>query len=231
MLFITTDFRRDDTHSVYFSLGHVTAVMRRRLAQFLADRRFARAYYLVEERESNPQAIVDALRLVPELDRRDPSFDLRIVVKPLDGVTSPRHYFEALHARIPPDHMQVRLDKYRHIPLADLERGFTFVNALDDALAAASAPCVWVLEFSRSAAEALDWCAAHGIAVPAGMSIVCLENDHHYAGRAITCCIRDWDRMGYLMAHALMGDIPLRLSRRGFVDFDAPLLERRTTPP
>jgi DNA-binding transcriptional regulator YhcF (GntR family) len=68
------------------------------------------------------------------------------------------------------------------------------------------------------------------IRVPQQVSIIGLENDRRYLHLGITTCMRDWETMGYLMAHAVIGDIPMRTTRRGFIDYDALLLERRTTP-
>jgi hypothetical protein len=76
--------------------------------------------------------------------------------------------------------------------------------------------------------------SVHGIAasrcLPAigDIAVVGLSNDPRLLHRNITCCVPDWERLGYLLAHAAMGDMPVAHSSQGFVRAAALTLERAT---
>ena len=66
------------------------------------------------------------------------------------------------------------------------------------------------------------------VAVPDAVSVVTLENSAKFLFQGITASAIDYDLVGYLMAHALIGDIPLRKSSRGFLSIDSGVIERLT---
>ncbi len=77
---------------------------------------------------------------------------------------------------------------------------------------------------------ATRWCKAHRIPFPSGAAVLCFDDDPSLRRRGIASCIPDRHTIGYLMAHALIGDIPIRTSRHGFLRTPALLLQRRTLP-
>ncbi len=76
----------------------------------------------------------------------------------------------------------------------------------------------------------LSACGRAGKKTPRDFSILSLENNPRLYHRGITACAPDWDQIGYLMAHAIKGDIPLRKTHRGFIRPPAPIIQRLTSP-
>ncbi|MBD3241962.1 MAG: hypothetical protein GF331_15340 [Chitinivibrionales bacterium] len=61
--------------------------------------------------------------------------------------------------------------------------------------------------------------------------MVTFDNTVYTRHMGISCCIPDWDRLGYLMAHAIIGDVPIERSRRGFLHCGSLVLRRETYHP
>ena len=93
----------------------------------------------------------------------------------------------------------------------------------------APSPALWVFPFAHDAEAAIQWCARNRVAVPKPVSIIALESGPVCIRSGISSCIEDWRTIGYQMAHALIGDIPVSRTRRGYLRLTATLLERRTT--
>ncbi len=88
---------------------------------------------------------------------------------------------------------------------------------------------VWVFGSSADAARALTAASEHRITVPAHTAILTLEDDPGRYHLGLSYCGPDFDRIGYLMAHALLGDLPLSYSSRGFVQAFCRMVHRQTT--
>jgi DNA-binding LacI/PurR family transcriptional regulator len=80
------------------------------------------------------------------------------------------------------------------------------------------------------AAEALAWLKQHGKRVPQDVAIAGFQNDPQYYHLGISTCGPDWDNMGYVMAHAIIGDMRLARSGRGFLKARCRMMEKLTTP-
>jgi hypothetical protein len=76
---------------------------------------------------------------------------------------------------------------------------------------------------------ALDQLSKAAIRIPQQVSLLTLENDPRNYHREITSCAPDWHQIGYLMAHAITADIPLKRTHRGLLRIACPVIERQTT--
>lgn len=227
---ITTVYQPPVRSVVSFSISHAVVMMRRKLAHFLFERGFQAADYFFEEDDSNLFLFMDAMRMVPEIDHLNPAFRLRFVVKPKDPSETRDHFLARYLSQYPAYHLEPRLSKYRPISLENVLPHVTVTESFGEHFAADDRAPVWLFGQERCAVRALDWCVDRGVRVPGDVSLIGLENDRRFADRGITACVRDWETMGYLMAHVLIGDIPIQKTHRGFVAYDALLLERQTTP-
>ena len=81
---------------------------------------------------------------------------------------------------------------------------------------------LWVFEFMQDAAAA----STHFEKKNIKPHLLAMENDPAWFHLGITCCIFDWEKTGYLMAHALIGDIPIKKSSKNFMDTGGALWER-----
>jgi DNA-binding LacI/PurR family transcriptional regulator len=88
---------------------------------------------------------------------------------------------------------------------------------------------VWVFSSDAEAARAITWARSRGIKVPAQLGVISLENNPAYYHLGLSYCGPDWENIGYMMAHAVIGDFPLPKTSRGFVRTQALLLEKQTT--
>ena len=89
---------------------------------------------------------------------------------------------------------------------------------------------VWICQYCGHAVHALQWAEANRIRVPQDLAIISLEDNPEMSHYGISCCLAAPEREGYLMAHVLIGDIPVGRSTKGYVRVDAHMRERCTTP-
>ncbi len=88
---------------------------------------------------------------------------------------------------------------------------------------------LWVFAADRLAVEALEWARNHEVRVPQDLALVGLESDLDCLPAGITCVEPDLDTLGYLMAQAVIGDMPVTKTTRGYLRTPAIVRERLTT--
>ncbi len=91
-------------------------------------------------------------------------------------------------------------------------------------------PALWVCPRMSVAHECFGVLRTGRVAVPDRVSLLSLEDDPRFLHENISAAAPDWDQVGYLMAHALLGDLSLERTHRGFVRLPVPLTTRVTTP-
>jgi hypothetical protein len=89
---------------------------------------------------------------------------------------------------------------------------------------------VWVFQRDSQAVEAIAWARARRIDVPRDVALIGLENDPSLYHHGLTRCDPDFESMGYLMAHALIGDFEVATDRCGNLPNRAYMVEKATTP-
>ncbi len=122
-----------------------------------------------------------------------------------------------------------QLSKYEPTSAAVLDDEVSVVEGFAQAHRQCAEGGTWVFSSDRRAAGAIRWLREQGLAVPGDVSVVGLENDPAFYHLGISYCGPDWGRLGYLMAHGLIGDIPVARTRKGFVRTGALFRERLTT--
>jgi DNA-binding LacI/PurR family transcriptional regulator len=127
--------------------------------------------------------------------------------------------------------IQVRLTKHQRLGLDTLRSEVTFEAGLEPALQASRRADIWVFSSAEQAARACAFAESRGMRVPRDVSVLCLEDDPRYYGLGISSCGPDLDRIGYLMAHTLLGDVPLAYSSRGFLEAFCSVVDKQTTRP
>lgn len=86
----------------------------------------------------------------------------------------------------------------------------------------------WATSDSTLGLPALRFLQAKGVNAPGKISLIALDDDQVLSEHAITGCDFQADRMGYLAAHCILGDIPVRRSRLGVVECPPRIVERGT---
>lgn len=208
------------------SHGNVLTAVARALARYLVETGHADACFFLDDRQSRTMwYLVDFLRVRTELLHLDPRFRFRLFV--ITG-RSIRHYTHLERFLTEPAQSRV-LSKYDPADPAQALGEIALVDDFRGAYRANRHDTVWVFSEADHAAQALDWAAEHRVEVPDRLGIVTLEDAPRHYVRGISFCGPDWERTGYLMAHALIGDFPVERSRQGFIRTGARVVDKRTT--
>ena len=125
------------------------------------------------------------------------------------------------------------LGKYGSVESADaagLDRTpYVFSRPLE-VVRALGSPALWVCPHLSVAHECLEELRRARIPVPGRVALLSLTDEPRYLHENISVAAPDWDQMGYLMAHALLGDLSPEKTHRGFMRLPVPLNTRMTTP-
>lgn len=209
------------------SFGNMQTTRARTCARYLTEHRYKNVVLYFDEAASSFGWLSAFMRVGSELTNLDPAARFSVMVK-ADTRRTATTFFQRLHVN--PDGAAIRqvVSKYRPVDPADMETMFSLVEGVRDALARRRDADMWLCPHDTEAAEALAWAAEQRCAVPEKASIVSLENSPLGARKGIACCVPDYQNIGYILAHAIIGDIPLERTQRGFLRTRSLILERYT---
>lgn len=225
--------RRLPKYTDYFCHGTIITNVVRTAAEYCFRKGFQNVVLVHRETENNTKDMRFYLRFISELLVRNPNADITFLIRPLHGDTSPEQVFRRTPAYRQHKHFEYLeglLSKYAPYTLHDLHKRIRLGPTVNDLLSHAPRGAVWICREAAIACAVDDWCTAHRIPVPSEAAILCFEKEPSLHFRGIAACIPDWRTIGYILAHSLIGDIPLRKSRKGFLRTPAVLYERRTMP-
>ena len=217
----------------YFCHGTIITNIVRASAEYSFTHGFRDIVLLFQETENNLFDIRFYLRFISESLARNPGTRIRFLIQPLYGDRSPEQVFKrtpsyrGLKSFI---YHEVLLSKYSPFTMDDLYKMITLGDTMDDLLSHAPRGSLLLSRDISTALTAARWCAAHRIPLPSGAAVLCLDDDPSLRRHGIASCVPDWNTIGYLMAHALIGDIPIQTSRHGFLRTPALLLQRGSLP-
>ncbi|MBD3239978.1 MAG: hypothetical protein GF331_05285 [Chitinivibrionales bacterium] len=86
-----------------------------------------------------------------------------------------------------------------------------------------------VTGISSLAGVVLRWAQMRGIAVPDTHALIALGEYPALTHAGISSMYIDYERIGYVLAHAVIGDVPPPKSPRGFLRVGGTFVERDTT--
>jgi hypothetical protein len=170
-----------------------------------------------------------AVKIRPELTHLSEGALLRIAVNPPPGQRTIDSYLANVRGRITEQNQRGILSKYRDTPFESITRDVSFFDPARPAFHDYTDADIWVFTSHRQAAQALEWARGRKIEIPGQLSIVSLEDDPSYYHLGITYCTIDWETVGYLIAHVIIGDIPIERTSKGFIRVRAQVVERLTT--
>jgi len=84
----------------------------------------------------------------------------------------------------------------------------------------------WVCDDGATAQCALDYLKEHGRSVPRDISLLSMVDSEEACAHGVTAYDFERDRMGYLAAHAILGDIPVRRDRAGYLPNPGRIIDR-----
>jgi len=221
------DFRALPQGCSIFARGNALTVTARTLLQFFILKHYATANFYLDEKE--PIWFHDPMpwlaKISAEIQAMPSPVNVRFILKAADSGTTPAIF---LRRRWNDPIIMRLLNKYGDIPFTKLESELVVVDGIQDALERYPAD-VWVCGGSESAGLLLAEASRRHIAVPGDIGVITLADDPRYYHLGITSCAPDNDRIGYLLAHAVIGDIPVEKSSKGFIRSKALILEKLTT--
>lgn len=210
-----------------FLRGNVDTEKARVLAYYLLNAGYREANFCIDEADIS--GFIDMrffLKIALSVKNVVPDFVFRFIIRPSPGSSQRLSFSENLD-----DGYRAYLKtKYPNARLDNLEEHVHFASDVFEKCAAYPATRIWIFFRDQMAAEAMSWLQANGKSVPQDVAIAGFQNDPRYYHLGISTCGPDWDNMGYVMAHAIIGDIKLAKSRRGFVKVRCHMVEKLTTP-
>lgn len=213
------------------SNASLPAALARAVTQYCSQKRFARLLYYHDQTRGGLTPFREAIRIIPELLYRRIPVDYTIAVKAPPGVRTPRQFLRQMPSYLDHknfDYLENLLGKYTPIGIDYLERVMSLTP--DFAQVCPRTPGTLCLFNDKlSAGEAVRHCRDAGIALPGTVAVLGMGDDPGYYRNDISTLVTDWHRLGYLMAHVLLGDIPIELSRRNFIRIPTRILERGST--
>lgn len=84
----------------------------------------------------------------------------------------------------------------------------------------------WTTADPSVALTAAKFLRKRGIAIPKQISLATIDDDETMSLAGITACNLQVDRLGYLAAHCLLGDIPIRRHKNGLVVCPCKIIDR-----
>lgn len=231
VLVITGSSARPPAGIAHLCTGHVTTMLARRLAEFLdnAGSRTVMVCHRVARGTLWP--LLALLKIQTELETRSSPVDLQWGIVLEDAFASREEYLGQFlrHFRAEGDHLQRVLGPTRARDFEQWCHGWMVERSLDEVLDAAREIDTWVFQFDSDAESALAYLADRGVRVPEETAVISLENRERFFHLGLTSCTPDLQTIGYLMAHAVLGDVPVARTSHGFLRTEALVLPRGTT--
>lgn len=225
----TGDYRLLPRGTVTVSRGNVDTMVARELAHYRTATRFSAVQFFVDFDGHNLFDIFVPVKTRSEIRSFDDSFTttFHITTRTRRSLSYDK-YVELWRRHTVPDYRKDAIvGKYGTTGVSEVEREFVVRTS---APPYASLPRgLWVFTRDSRAAEALEWARSTRVRVPGELSIVSLENNPAYYHLGISSLVLDWNAAGYLMAHALMGDIEYERTGKGFLRLGVSFIHRLTS--
>lgn len=169
--------------------------------------------------------LYDFIWLRAAIKHRIPSFDFRLVVLKARPDFTKEGFFAT--ADIPT--LTQTAGWYGPVDVATLARETVFIDTLDEIIPTRRTPLLYFTQHDRDAASIIDRLARRGITPPRQAALLSADNDpacYHYG---ISRCEVDWQGLGHVLAHALIGDRPVPSKPNHLLGVRARVLEKMTS--
>lgn len=226
----SADYRDVPKGAHMLARGNIDTTFARVAADHIGGRSAQGVSFFYDTDSLGPWNIFTFLKVRTEIKAFDPDFPVQFYVVSRSRGFTPGSFLADLQPGWSAQRQDATMGKYRFTPLEEIKEEIRVVDALDDGLQEAK-PGLWAFMEDRDAAQTLAWLRGRHRKVPEGTSVLSFEDGPEAREQGISCCVLDWERTGYLMAHALIGDIPLQRTGKGFIRVAAQVIHRQTTAP
>lgn len=224
--------KRLDRRFHYVTTGNVPTVQARTLVNWAVRWGYRRIRVFGNADVASPYTLLDLYRILPELHHAVPRAVFRYHLQYQESPPYAAEGLDRLFAATGRSRSQMEdvLSKYERLSLTDALSHTTTGPSGRYPRPKPRSREIWVCAQDREAAEALEWCRAERTAVPDRVALLSIENNPAYLHLGISALIPDWHGIGCVMAHALLGDVPVQRTSKGFLRVRMVMLRRRTTP-
>lgn len=214
---------------IVLSRGNVYTTRAKAIAEFAVRKGCDSLVFFFDETRDPFGWFLPFVRIRSELTQLSSSVGFVTAVRPSPLNADKRAFLRKLYTARNPQQITMILSKYTLTTHTELEREMRIVGKVEDLLDLRTSRTLLLVPHDDQAVTLVEASRKRGIRIPRDMAILSFENDPHYYVEGISCCIPDWERMGYLMAHAIIGDFPVARTSKGFLRVMADILERSTT--
>lgn len=209
--------------------GNITTTRARKLTEFIRDRQYASVTLFERFDPESGSDFVYNLKFVRDMAHFCPDIPLHVCnLFPL-SIPDPAKVFAARCEHITHTFNNRFLAKYRDFDFARSWQAMDICAGPDFPFEKYRPSDLWIFQRDLDAGLALDWLRSRKIDVPVEKEIISQEGTDCHYGQGLTLCTSDWETTGYMMAHAMIGDIPVARTSHGFLRTEALILERQTT--
>ncbi|MBD3392637.1 MAG: GntR family transcriptional regulator [Chitinivibrionales bacterium] len=225
----TADYRTLPRQVMVFSRGTRITMATRALLHYLIEKQYATVNIYIDESRDlwSNYALMLLAKMKAESGAIHAPVKIHYVVKPIREGATPeqllniqgwaKHYFTRL------------LNKYGDIPLTSIYSDISIARDDSSLIARHGKADMWVCATADAAAAVFDEARKAGLAVPRDVAVLSLEDDPRYYHLGISYCGPDHDQLGYLLAHALIGDIPIAKTSKGYIRTSGMVIEKLTS--
>ncbi|MBD3239622.1 MAG: GntR family transcriptional regulator, partial [Chitinivibrionales bacterium] len=228
-LVLTGSHHRPPARVFQLCTGNITTVRARRLAEFVRDGGYRSIAFFQRFDSLAMREFPYNIKIIRDLSHFCPNASLRVRLQFDEDIEGYERAFRDSCAAIWEQHASGFLAKYGEFDLPSAARHWDISAGDQIPYEHYRSARLWLFTTDRDAVEALRWLRTHGIDVPGQTQLVTLEGSDEHFGAGLTVCEYDWQTTGYLMAHALIGDMPVARTSHGFIRTEAVLLQRQTT--
>ena len=168
------------------------------------------------------------LKVYIEMKRYGMEDRCRIVVL-TEKTTAKNDFVEMICRDKPDDADREPLRFYYKNKLSTIWEKFHVYKNTPDVFQNIHAGGIWIFNTDAGALAALQWTERANIEVPGKLMILSMEGSPGFYPAGISCCGLDWEGLGYLMAHEIIGDFKPLKSEKHYLNPTARILHRETT--
>ncbi len=217
----------------YFCHGTIITNVVRTAADYCTSRSFQDIVLIFREDQEDISNVRFLFRFISEMLVRNPHARIMFLIQARRPGQSAEEIFKRTASFRVSGHFEYLeglLSKYRPMTMPELYKVVTIGEDIDDLLRRAPRGSMWLCGTADTARACLGWCESRRVSIPSETAILCFDENPSLSLKGIASCVPDWHTIGYLMAHALIGDIPIRKSRKGYLRTPAVLFQRDTMP-
>lgn len=224
---VTTDFVELGPDSVVVNAGHIATVQARDCARWLVENGRSSVTVFIG-RNDTTMPFERLIKLAPELLHLLPSARIQFVVRSVHQTATPDTLCEAIGARREWSWLSAMMNRYQYYSAEYIAGLVHLTPDLPAAYRVSLSSDAWVFPTTTLANAGRTWLDDASVPSNRRPSLITFDNTIRTRQLGLACCGPDWDRLGYLMAHCIVGDTPIERSRHGFLTCGSLMLPRET---